>query len=185
MMQTPDAALQLSAPGSSAWLFTGGVTLFVLLVLSFSLLASWRRQQWKSFAIGLAFGSGLLAFLGLVFSSSFDREVQLVDAGLRIRAAGDFYDETFDRQLLHGAQIRILARDELDTRQPTYRRNGIGLPGLAGGWYRCADKRNAFVVRGGGERYVLIETAQARLLLDMQEPEQFVSRLQSHLQRQR
>lgn len=178
----PDTALQLSAPGASAWWFCGGVMLFVLLVLGFSLLASWRRQQWKSFALGLAFGSGLLAFLGLVFGSGFDREVQLVEAGLRVRAAGDFYDEIFDRALLRGAQIQVLDREALDTRQPTYRRNGIGLPGLAAGWFRCADKRNAFVVRGGGERYVLIETAQARLLLDMQQPEQFVARLQAHLQ---
>jgi hypothetical protein len=59
--------------------------------------------------------------------------------------------------------------------KPTWRMNGIGLPGFAGGWFKLKNKQKALMFVTDKARVVYIPTRKDyTLMLSVQEPREFV-----------
>ncbi|HUF27716.1 MAG TPA: PH domain-containing protein [Gemmatimonadaceae bacterium] len=120
----------------------------------------------------------LLLFVLLIatLQGSRSSRFELSADGLRIR--GDLYGRLIPIPQLRGGsarQIDLAAEREL---RPTVRTFGTAVGGYASGWFRLASGEKALLYVTDRRRVVYIPTTEGySLLLSVQEPELFVSRL--------
>jgi hypothetical protein len=134
----------------------------------------------SSRALGFLVGLGILllavvALFGCFAYASRAARFEISDQGLRIRSA--VYGRTIPAQALVPEEARIVdLRHEL---QPTFRTNGIGLPGYAAGWFRVRGEGRALLFVTDRSRVVYLPTRDGYpVLLSVQEPENFLQAVQ-------
>ncbi len=127
---------EISPPSSTATLFLGGVSLFVIV-------------------IGIWLGS--LAFAGA------RPAVEVSDKGLVLKLPLYGRLVSFDKLRLDGAKVVNLGKSA--NLKPGIRTNGIGLPGYQVGWFRTHDGQKALVAITDRDRVLYLPTSEGYILL--------------------
>jgi len=114
-----------------------------------------RAQQMLIGQMALA-GAGLLALgiAGAVLWQLSMVKVKVEPAALEV--GGGWYRVSVPMAQVERSQVRRWTAEEADDR-PTWRRNGIGMPGVSLGWF-ASEQSNIFAVLTPGREVVVIPT---------------------------
>ncbi|MGL5665768.1 MAG: PH domain-containing protein [Shewanella sp.] len=129
----------------------------------------------KSASLGI-----LLVMIGgfsWVFYQSHNAEIALTDTELKLDIP--FYKVQLARSELLVEQARIIDLKQEQDLTPSFKTNGIGMPGFQLGWFNLKGKGKAFLAVTDKSELVLVPTTRGyNLLLSVPEGERFISQLQ-------
>ena len=119
---------------------------------------------------------GLLCLTGYIAYSSRHVQFKLSDTELNIR--GDFYGRSISFESLVTDQATKVQLNRDSPYRPTWRTNGIGVPGYSSGWFKLKNGEKALMFATNYRNVVYIPTTNGySLLLSVNEPERFLSLL--------
>lgn len=152
------------------------ITLLLVLVgLMWMLWVKPMPKVAKSASLGI-----LLVMVGgssWVFYQSHNAEIALTDTELKLDIP--FYQLQLARSELLVEQARIIDLKQEADLAPSFKTNGIGMPGFQLGWFSLKGKGRAFVAITDRSKLVLVPTTQGyNLLLSVPEGEKFLAQLQ-------
>lgn len=135
----------------------------------FQIVPASSRTMWFFAILGL-----LMLALALVFAwfayAAVSARFEVSDGGLLIRSA--IYGRTVPAEALRTTEARIVdLRRERDL-QPSWRTNGIGMPGYSAGWFRLRGGGRALAFLTTRDRVVHVPTTEGYdLLLSTTDPD--------------
>ena len=112
-----------------------------------------------------------------VFYQSYHAEIALTETELKLDIP--FYKVQLARSELLVAQARLIDLKQEASLVPSFKTNGIGMPGFQLGWFNLKGKEKAFVAVTDKSELVLVPTTRGyNLLLTVPEGERFLAQLQ-------
>ncbi|MDH0450335.1 PH domain-containing protein [Shewanella sp. GD04112] len=112
-----------------------------------------------------------------VFYQSHNAEIALTDTELKLDIP--FYKVQLARSELLVEQARLIDLKLEADLVPSFKTNGIGMPGYQLGWFNLKGKGKAFVAVTDKSELVLVPTTRGyNLLLSVPEGEKFLAQLQ-------
>ncbi|HEY4307379.1 MAG TPA: PH domain-containing protein [Gemmatimonadaceae bacterium] len=112
-----------------------------------------------------------------MISSSHRSSFEVSSAGLRLR--GDFYGRMIPAAHLKTTDV---ARIDMDASpyHPTFRTNGIAIPGYRAGWFRLRNGHKALLYVTDPKSVVVVPTTEGfDVLLSVINPDRFVERMRA------
>jgi hypothetical protein len=101
----------------------------------------------------------------------------ITSQGLRIKSP--MYGRTIPMASLETAKARILDLSRDQDYQPSWRTNGIGLPGYGAGWFKLKNSEKALIFLTSKSQVVYLPTTEGfSLLLSTEKAEDFIRELQ-------
>jgi len=97
----------------------------------------------------------------------------------RVTVEGRMYSTVIPRASIDAGGVRVVDLDKTPDLRPTYRSNGLALPGLREGWFRLANGKRAFVMLTDTSHVVVIPTSDAWLLLSARNSDELAARLRA------
>jgi len=142
---------------------------------TFNIIPASNGPMWALVAI-IIFMLGLAAMFGYMIYSSRHTKFEVASDSLRI--SGDIYG----RQIpISSLVIDEAKRVDLTTDtpyQPTWRVNGVGLPGYLSGWFKLRNKEKALLFVTDKKQVVYIPTKKGySLLMSVQNPDKLLNTL--------
>ena len=153
---------------------------FIVLLLGLAgiLLMLWLKNMpkiAKSASLGI-----LLVMMGgfsWVFYQSNSAELVLTDAELTVDVP--FYKVQLSRADLLPTEARIVDLQQEADLTPSFKTNGIGMPGFQLGWFNLQGKGRAFLAITDKSQLVLVPTTKGySLLLTVPQGSEFLAQLQ-------
>ncbi len=144
----------------------------------FPMAADTIKTGWLQILFGgmLLLWVGMFFFLTRMIHSAAQAEIALRDGALVVRAS--FYGRTIPL-----AEVDVAGATRLDLGQKgpkslRRRTNGIGMPGLAAGWYRLADGEKALVFVTDKHKAVYVPTRRGfAVVISPADPDGFLHAL--------
>ncbi len=101
---------------------------------------------------------------------------EFTPGGLRIKAP--LYGRLIPLSALHVDRAQLVDLSQNQSLKPSWRRNGIGLPGYGAGWFTLNNKEKALLFLTTRSDVVYIPTSNGySLLLSIKDPQEFVNEL--------
>jgi len=101
---------------------------------------------------------------------------ELTSGGLRIRAP--LYGRLIPLAALNVEKAELVDLSKDESRRPSWRRNGIGLPGYGAGWFSLKNREKALLFLTTRSDVVYVPTSEGySLLLSVKDPQEFVNEL--------
>lgn len=120
-------------------------------------------------------------FLWIWYSSRYVR-FEVSPDGLKV--SGDVYGRTIPVSELVSEQARVIDLGVDKDHQPSWRTNGIGLPGYKSGWFKLKNGEKALLFVTKQKNVVYVPTTSGySVLLSVKQPEAFVAALKSSVVR--
>jgi hypothetical protein len=142
----------------------------------FPIVPATSRFLWIVLPTVLALLGVIALMISLLYSPRHLR-VELSPDSLRIR--GDVYGRTIPVSALDVDQAEMIRLRE-SPYAPSWRMNGVGLPGYLSGWFKLRSKERGLLFVTDQEHVVRIPTRKGyTLLLSVAEPERFLERLRA------
>ncbi len=142
----------------------------------FHIVPAPARTLWLFAAIGALLLAMTLLFAWFAYSS-VNTKFEVSDAGLRIRSA--LYGRAIPASQLRASEARVVNLGQEVPLQPSWRTNGIGMPGYGAGWFRLRGGGRALAFLTSRDRVVHVPTtAGYDLLLSTSDPNGLVAALQ-------
>lgn len=114
----------------------------------------------------------LLGVFARVGYSTRNTKFEISDQGLRIN--GGIYGRFIPKEDITAGQIQTINLTTYPEYQPSFRTNGIGLPGYAEGWFRLKNKEKALLFVTDRSNIVYIPTNRGySVLLSVRNPAEF------------
>lgn len=141
----------------------------------FTITPASTKPLWIIAVIGALLVALLLLFAFFVYSSRATR-FELSADGLAIRRT--VYGRTLPWSSLEVDEARAVNLRESPALQPTFRTNGLGLPGYQAGWFRLRRAGKGLLFITDPSHVVALPTRQGyTLLLSVRDPEAFIAAL--------
>jgi len=158
----------------------GGKGIAWMLVMDFVLIAIfvhlWGKDdlsglwRWTTLATVGAVTASLLLFTAGAFFS----KITVFDDSLKISIP--FYARTVLLSAVDAQQIAVVSFDDHKGYKPSFRTNGLGVPGYGVGWFLLRDGTRALVAIGSADNAVYIPTSEGfSILATIENPDSFVS----------
>ena len=161
---TRSLPLQGSPSRWRAWLVALGFGLPALIILAvFGItFAQTRPDGWLLLTPLVALGISALVMLWILrmlgrIGVALDGDALVVDTGIVMRR--------FPLAALRGHGFRVVGLDEHRELRPLLRTWGIGLPGLATGWFLLRNRAKALCILTGRQRVTALETDDGTWIL--------------------
>lgn len=140
----------VDAIGTKSVTFTLAVILIPAVIVFVSLWLTQGKNSfvgWMVLAISICVGVGLLAQIGAVGAS--------IDGGA-LSVGGGLYKVSVEGTAIRKEEVRAIS--ELERAQfLNFRTNGVGMPGLALGWFKSRDQKRYFAL-ATGDQPILVPT---------------------------
>jgi hypothetical protein len=145
-------------------------------VETFHIAPGGGRILWILAAIVASITVGVTALVVVSARGARTSRFELSPAGLRLR--GDLYGRFIPMSELRIDAARLVDLDAERTLTPRLRTMGTATPGYRAGWFRLSSGERALLFVTDPRRVVYLPTRRDySLLLSMEEPERFLSRL--------
>ena len=119
---------------------------------------------------------GLLLLFFYIGYSTRNTKFIVSPEGLRI--SGTFYGRFIPRDQMQLTLAKPLDLKNLSEYRPSWRTNGIGLPGYGAGWFRLKNGDKALLFLTDKEHVAYVPTTKGySLLVSVQEPDRFIESL--------
>jgi hypothetical protein len=123
---------------------------------------------------------GLLILFFYIGYSARNTNFIVSPEGLRIK--GTLYGRFIPRDQIQLPLVKPLDLNNLTEYRPSWRTNGIGLPGYGAGWFKLKNGEKALLFLTDKSRVVYIPTTKEySLLVSVSDPVKFVESLKSHI----
>lgn len=120
----------------------------------------------------------ITVLLGYIAYAARHTTFVVSSSGLRIR--GDVYSRTIPLDRLDLSQARILDLTSDEEMKPSWRTNGVGLPGYKSGWFRLKNGSKALLFVTDQHRVLSLPTKDGYIvLLSAQDPENLLRELRN------
>ncbi len=124
----------------------------------------------------VAFLSALTIFFAYLACRMNNVSFEITSEALRIRSP--LYGRLIPLSAIIKDRVEILDLVKDDSRRPSLRTNGMGLPGYAAGWFRLRNKEKALLFLTANSNVVYIPTSEGySLLLSVKDAEEFSKEL--------
>lgn len=152
---------------------------------SFAIMPVSSRLQLFSWLFSGVIGLLLLGTLILLGATLLTiPQIKFEVSAQHLRIHYPFYGRSIPLQALDLERARIVNLAREPELKPTWRSNGVAVPGFGGGWFKLKNKDKALLFLSQQERAVYLPTTEGYvLLMSPQEPERFLKRLQDNFRR--
>jgi hypothetical protein len=127
--------------------------------------------------LGIIVGLILLAVIGMFIMSGYQSRhmtFTVTDDGLKLGPG--LYGRFIPREEIDLTGVSAVNLNVESGYKPTWRMNGIGLPGFSGGWFKLKNKQKVLMFVTDKARVVYIPTHKDyALMLSVKEPGEFVA----------
>lgn len=143
---------------------------------TFHIIPASTRALWGVLAVTIVVVAVVLGLLVAALRGARTSRFELSVDGLRLH--GDAYGRLIPADQLRGGAARLVDLSVDRDLAPSRRTTGTSVPGYRAGWFRLRDGEKALLYVTDPTRVVYVPTdAGYSLLLSVQEPERFLSRL--------
>lgn len=134
-----------------------------------------ERRPKRTLAVDdLGHGWAVTASLLLFAAGAFFSKITVFDDSLKISIP--FYARTVLLSAVDAQQIAVVSFDDHKGYKPSFRTNGLGVPGYGVGWFLLRDGTRALVAIGSADNAVYIPTSEGfSILATIENPDSFVS----------